>query len=130
MTVGTRPEKGEPQIGSMVGGGERERTSERGREHPGGFPWCWARREGHVAKHQISWAAGLGGVRFSKNGIMKCSRGISVFLCSFGSVWVVGGKNQERSFQRMQAFNFCHLKTPVLMLNTFVAPKEAWSRVT
>lgn len=29
MTVGTRPEKGEPQIGSMVGGGERE--------HPGDF---------------------------------------------------------------------------------------------
>lgn len=29
MTVGTGPEKGEPQTGSMVGGGERERERER-----------------------------------------------------------------------------------------------------
>lgn len=35
-------------------------------EHPGGLPWCWARLEGHVAEHQISGPAGLGGVLLSK----------------------------------------------------------------
>lgn len=33
---------------------------------PGGFLWCWARLEGHVAKHQISGPAGLGGVFLNK----------------------------------------------------------------
>lgn len=77
----------------MHGGGTWGR---KGRRAPGGwvgggrFPWCRARCEGHVAKHQISWAAGLGGVRLcsSKNGIIKCSRGISVFLCSLCWEWV------------------------------------------
>lgn len=39
MTVGTRPEQGEPQIGSMVGGGEGERErapGERGAFHGAG----------------------------------------------------------------------------------------------
>lgn len=33
--------------------GEGGAVSENGRV-PGGFPWCWARLEGHVAKYQIS----------------------------------------------------------------------------
>lgn len=52
-----------PQIGSSVFslGGDCEWESTWGV-----FLWCWARLEGHVAKHQISGPTGLGGVFLNK----------------------------------------------------------------
>lgn len=129
-----RAGQGEAQIGCMVGGGEVEREAEHPGDGWGGLcvPWCWARCEGHVAKHQISWAAGLGGVRLcsSKNGIIKCSRGISVFLCSLCGVWVARPRRariKRGALKRRQLHNLCDLETCVLMPNTFPAPyMAAW----
>lgn len=53
----TRARWGPPNRQDDGGGGEGARRGER---NPRAFQWRWAWREGHVAKHQISWAVGMG----------------------------------------------------------------------
>lgn len=72
-----------PQTGRVVVGVVKARD---GREDPRAFLWRRAEREGHVAKHHISWAVGLGGARFwiSQGIVSLCALEGSLCFLSWG----------------------------------------------
>lgn len=131
MTVGARPEQGEPQIGSMVGGGDGERERAPGGQ---GGAFHGAGQDVKVVSLSIRSAGPLAWVGWGAFVFLKewyhemLSRHLSVSLFLRLSV---GGStplrlNQGANFERMQVHNLCDLEMCVLMLNTFLAPYKVW----